>query len=254
VNSGFTITENARLGLRCALALEGMYVLSPFVWPERGGHRALLRLVNRDCDPHTKISRIHAARSRDGLLFDSSEEPVLAPGPDREDAQGAEDPIVIAGADETVVYDSGWDQANERSTLLYARGSSVETLSKCGVAIAQSATRANPKEAAFARASDGSCSWHDGTVSVDLGTTQTIEGTRICVATGRVPRTRGFGLEETGAAIDEYGRITVDDQCRLVEGVYAVGDVAGNELYARRKISRPHRRRGDPRFARAREL
>jgi predicted GH43/DUF377 family glycosyl hydrolase len=157
MNPGFTITENARLRLRFAPALEGMYVLSPFVWPERGGYRALLRLVNRDRDPHKKISRIHAARSRDGLLFDISEEPVLAPGPDREDAQGAEDPTVIAGADETVVYYSGWDQANERSTLLYARGSSVETLRKCGVAIARSATRANPKEATLARASDGSC-------------------------------------------------------------------------------------------------
>ena len=107
MNPGFTITENSRLGLRYAPALEGMCGLTPFVWPER------------------------------------------------EDAQGAEDPTVIAGADETVAYSSGWDQGNEPSTLLYARGSSVETLRKCGVAIARSATRANPKEATFARASEG---------------------------------------------------------------------------------------------------
>jgi len=126
VNAGFTIAENARLELRCAPALEGMCVLSPFVWPEGSEYRTLLRLVNRDRDQHKKISRIHAARSVDGLLFEISEEPVFAPGPDPEDAQGAEDLTVIAGDDETVVYHSIWNQINEPSRMLYSRGSSVE--------------------------------------------------------------------------------------------------------------------------------
>ncbi len=47
-------------------------------------------------------------------------------------------------------------------------------------------------------------------------------------ATGRAARTRGFGLEAIGVALDELGHVIVDEwQNTSVEGVYAVGDVTG---------------------------
>jgi glutathione reductase (NADPH) len=47
-------------------------------------------------------------------------------------------------------------------------------------------------------------------------------------AVGRVPTTRGFGLEELGVALDQHGHVVVDTfQNTNVAGVYAIGDVTG---------------------------
>jgi glutathione reductase (NADPH) len=47
-------------------------------------------------------------------------------------------------------------------------------------------------------------------------------------AVGRVPTTRGFGLEELGVLLDPGGHVTVDAfQNTSVPGVYAIGDVTG---------------------------
>jgi glutathione reductase (NADPH) len=47
-------------------------------------------------------------------------------------------------------------------------------------------------------------------------------------AIGRMPTTRGFGLEELGVALDPNGHVVVDAyQTSSVPGVYAIGDVTG---------------------------
>ncbi|MFO0651701.1 MAG: glutathione-disulfide reductase [Polyangiales bacterium] len=47
----------------------------------------------------------------------------------------------------------------------------------------------------------------------------------VMFATGRVPNTRGIGLEAVGVALDARGAVVVDARSRSsVEGVYAVGD------------------------------
>ena len=47
----------------------------------------------------------------------------------------------------------------------------------------------------------------------------------ILYATGRVPRTRGFGLEEAGVALDEKGAVSVDAFSRSsVPSIWAIGD------------------------------
>jgi glutathione reductase (NADPH) len=47
-------------------------------------------------------------------------------------------------------------------------------------------------------------------------------------AVGRVPASRGFGLEELGVVLDAHGHVEVDMfQNTSVPGVYAVGDVTG---------------------------
>ncbi len=57
------------------------------------------------------------------------------------------------------------------------------------------------------------------------GVAETIEADVVLVSIGRVPYTEGLGLKESGVALDERGRVTVDDHFRTnVKGVYAIGD------------------------------
>jgi pyruvate/2-oxoglutarate dehydrogenase complex dihydrolipoamide dehydrogenase (E3) component len=57
----------------------------------------------------------------------------------------------------------------------------------------------------------------------------TIAGSDILVATGRVPNTRGIGLEEAGVALDERGFIRVNDRLETTApAVWAMGESAGS--------------------------
>lgn len=69
-------------------------------------------------------------------------------------------------------------------------------------------------------------------VRTGKGTT-TIEADRVLSAVGRVPNVEDLGLETVGVARTERGFIQVDRRLRTsVEGVYAIGDVAGPPLLA----------------------
>jgi dihydrolipoyl dehydrogenase len=58
------------------------------------------------------------------------------------------------------------------------------------------------------------------------GNAETIEADVVLVSIGRVPYTDGLGLKEAGVALDERGRVTVDDHFQTnVKGIYAIGDV-----------------------------
>ena len=60
-----------------------------------------------------------------------------------------------------------------------------------------------------------------------------IEVDRILLTVGRKPNSEGLGLEQAGVAVDDYGFIPVDMHCKTnVEGVYAIGDVAGQPMLA----------------------
>ncbi|HVR20390.1 MAG TPA: glutathione-disulfide reductase [Polyangiaceae bacterium] len=57
---------------------------------------------------------------------------------------------------------------------------------------------------------------------------RTARGDLLLWAVGRVPATRGFGLEELGVVLDAHGHVEVDTfQNTSVPGVYAIGDVTG---------------------------
>jgi dihydrolipoyl dehydrogenase len=58
------------------------------------------------------------------------------------------------------------------------------------------------------------------------GDAATLEADVVLVCIGRRPYTNELGLEAAGIAIDERGRVVVDDHFRTnVDGVYAIGDV-----------------------------
>ena len=51
-----------------------------------------------------------------------------------------------------------------------------------------------------------------------------VSGSHLLVAVGRVPVTDGFGLDATGARVDDRGRVVVDKHLRAAPTVWAAGD------------------------------
>ncbi|WP_420131109.1 dihydrolipoyl dehydrogenase [Rhodopseudomonas sp.] len=65
------------------------------------------------------------------------------------------------------------------------------------------------------------------------GNAETLEADVVLVAIGRVPYTEGLGLKEAGVALDERGRVVIDDHfATTVKGVYAIGDVVRGPMLA----------------------
>ncbi|MGP9814170.1 dihydrolipoyl dehydrogenase [Rhodopseudomonas sp. NSM] len=65
------------------------------------------------------------------------------------------------------------------------------------------------------------------------GNAETLEADVVLVAIGRVPFTEGLGLKEAGVALDERGRVAIDDHfATSVKGVYAIGDVVKGPMLA----------------------
>ena len=59
-----------------------------------------------------------------------------------------------------------------------------------------------------------------------------VEGSHLLLAVGRIPNTQDLGLQEGGIAADARGYVTVDDECRTsAEGVWALGDVNGKGAF-----------------------
>jgi pyruvate/2-oxoglutarate dehydrogenase complex dihydrolipoamide dehydrogenase (E3) component len=76
------------------------------------------------------------------------------------------------------------------------------------------------------RAGDGADGAH--VIAVDRG--DPVEAHTILLAIGRDYPTEGLGLETIGVSAPE-GMLPVDDQLRVAENVYAVGDVGGPEMH-----------------------
>ena len=65
------------------------------------------------------------------------------------------------------------------------------------------------------------------------GHSQTVQGDRVLVATGRRPNTQGLGADALGVAMDGRGFITVDGHYQTnVPGVFAIGDVVPGPMLA----------------------
>jgi dihydrolipoamide dehydrogenase len=65
------------------------------------------------------------------------------------------------------------------------------------------------------------------------GAAEAIEADVVLVCIGRVPYTEGLGLKEAGVAMDNRGRVEIDDHFATnVKGVYAIGDVVRGPMLA----------------------
>jgi dihydrolipoamide dehydrogenase len=65
------------------------------------------------------------------------------------------------------------------------------------------------------------------------GAAETLEADVVLVCIGRVPYTEGLGLKEAGVAVDNRGRVEIDDHfATSVKGIYAIGDVVRGAMLA----------------------
>jgi dihydrolipoamide dehydrogenase len=65
------------------------------------------------------------------------------------------------------------------------------------------------------------------------GAAEAVKSDVVLVAIGRVPYTEGLGVKEAGVALDERGRVTVDEHFATnVKGIYAIGDVVRGPMLA----------------------
>ncbi len=154
--NGFVCTDDVGMELIRQPPLAEMFVLSPFVWRDDGGYQVLVRAVNHSPIPADKIARIYAGTSDDGLRFDMGDQPVIPPGPDQTDKDGAEDPTVVAHDDDLYVYYTGWNQQQEVANLMLAIGPDVHHLQKQGITLPSTPEHKNTKEATLWQAPDGS--------------------------------------------------------------------------------------------------
>jgi dihydrolipoamide dehydrogenase len=80
------------------------------------------------------------------------------------------------------------------------------------------------------------------TLTVQVGgETRTLEVDKVLVAAGRAPNVEGLGLEKLGVKLTERGFIAIDQGFQTsVPGVYAIGDVAGNQMLAHKGSREGH--------------
>ncbi len=65
------------------------------------------------------------------------------------------------------------------------------------------------------------------------GAAETLDADVVLVAIGRVPHTEGLGLKEAGVALDNRGRVEIDNHFATnVKGIYAIGDVVRGPMLA----------------------
>jgi len=71
------------------------------------------------------------------------------------------------------------------------------------------------------------------TVESAKGEAEEIGCDKVLVAVGRRPLTEGAGLENVGVALDEAGRVAVDDHLRTnIDGIFAIGDLVRGPMLA----------------------
>ena len=101
------------------------------------------------------------------------------------------------------------------------------------VTVVESSDHLLPKDPDFVGGAVQAALERDG-VTVKLGTqldAAPTDDVRLLVATGKKPRVMGLGLELLGIEPDESGALPVDDRCRVIDHVWAVGDVNGVAPY-----------------------
>jgi len=68
---------------------------------------------------------------------------------------------------------------------------------------------------------------------VDVEGLSPLRADKVLVAVGRRPNTTGLGLEDFGIAVDERGRVAVDEHYQTnVPGIFAIGDLIGGAMLA----------------------
>ena len=138
-------------------ALQGMDLMSPYVWREDSHYRLLFRAVPRPLRTKSPTGLIFCGRSSDGIHFEIEDEAVIRPGPDPGDAGGCEDPTLVRDdtAGDYRVYYTGVDAARAQGSLLVAKGPDVRHLKKRASTLKAPPGAGNIKEATLVQTASG---------------------------------------------------------------------------------------------------
>jgi predicted GH43/DUF377 family glycosyl hydrolase len=139
--------------------VDGMDLMSPFVWREREMYRIMVRGVPAPLTAGDATGLIAVGAGSDGVSFAMDAQLAIAPTPGSDDAGGCEDPTVAltctpyrAGY---LVYYTGVDAARTQGALILASGPRLDALHKRDVVLKAPPGEGNIKEATLARTAAG---------------------------------------------------------------------------------------------------
>jgi predicted GH43/DUF377 family glycosyl hydrolase len=138
--------------------LDGLALMSPYVWKEDGAYRMMVRGVPDPLGPHDPTGVIGSAYSHDGLIFESDPKLSIAPdsGLSGEDAGGCEDPtVVVTTKGRYLIYYTGVDAGRTQGRMIVASGPSLTQLTKRRVVLKAPQGEGNIKEATVAQTASG---------------------------------------------------------------------------------------------------
>lgn len=154
--TAYSIEEIEEVALAPGSQLDGMDLMSPFVWRERDRYRIMLRRVPRPFTDDSPTGVICCGHSADGLVFEMDFKPAILPGPDAFDAGGCEDPTVLVLDDGGyLVFYTGVDAARRQGSLLVAEGPDLIHLTKQRSMLKAPDGQGNIKEATLAQTPAG---------------------------------------------------------------------------------------------------
>jgi dihydrolipoamide dehydrogenase len=112
----------------------------------------------------------------------------------------------------------------------------------CSAEVAKSFKKRGIDVLTAARIGDVKVNADGATMSVEVGgQKQQLAVEKVLVAAGRAPNVEEAGLKEIGVQLTERGFVKIDDRFETsVKGVYAIGDVAGNQMLAHKGSREGH--------------
>lgn len=136
--------------------IEGMDLMSPFVWKEGDLYRVMIRGVPDPLGPKDPTGIICGGASRDGLSFVMDAGLAITPGPGPDDIGGCEDPTVVVTADHGyLVYYTGVDAARLQGSMILAGGADLTSLVKEELVLKAPPGEGNIKEATLTQTASG---------------------------------------------------------------------------------------------------
>ncbi len=112
----------------------------------------------------------------------------------------------------------------------------------CSAEVAKSFKKRGIDVLTSARISDVKVGADGATMSVEVnGAKQQLAVEKVLVAAGRAPNVEEVGLKELNVQLTERGFVKIDERFETsVKGVYAIGDVAGNQMLAHKGSREGH--------------
>jgi predicted GH43/DUF377 family glycosyl hydrolase len=135
--------------------LDGMDLMSPFVWKEGALYRTMVRGVPQPLGPTDPTGIIAGGASNDGLRFVMDAGLAITPGPGADDAGGCEDPTVVQTEAGYLVYYTGVDAERTQGAMILASGPDLKSLIKRELVLKAPPGEGNIKEATVVQTAKG---------------------------------------------------------------------------------------------------